>query len=117
MRLLQLAACLAAWHVAASAAGTARELLDSVLNPDPASATFASYGSAIYYNATLYNQTVDFSTNYFKLEASAKHKLPPDAYDYAAGGAGLEKTVEANLAAFNKVCASLSSSLLTVKEA
>jgi isopentenyl diphosphate isomerase/L-lactate dehydrogenase-like FMN-dependent dehydrogenase len=107
MKLLQVTTCLAALHATATVAETAQELLNSVLNPRPASRTFASYGSEIYYNATLYNETIDISTNYNRLEASAKRKLPSAAYDYAAGGAGLEKTGEANRAAFDKVCTSL----------
>ena len=71
------------------AAQSAQELLDSVLNPDPADATYSSYSSQIYYNATLYNQTPIASTNYDRLEASAKLLLPVTAYNYAAGGAGL----------------------------
>ncbi len=84
-------------------AQSAQELLDSVLNPDPQSATYASYSSQIYYNATLYNETPITSTCYDKLEQSAKLRLPAEAYDYAAGGAGLEKTLTANQAAFDKV--------------
>ncbi|KAF7508109.1 hypothetical protein GJ744_009550 [Endocarpon pusillum] len=83
------------------AAQSAQELLDSVLNPDPADATYSSYSSQIYYNATLYNQTPIASTNFDRLEASAKLLLPATAYNYAAGGAGLEKTVAANREAFD----------------
>ncbi|KAF2452050.1 FMN-dependent alpha-hydroxy acid dehydrogenase [Karstenula rhodostoma CBS 690.94] len=56
----------------------------------------------IYFNHTLYNQTPIASTNYAKLEASAKNLLTPEAYDYATGGAGLETTVAANRAAFDR---------------
>lgn len=80
-----------------------QELINSVLNPDPGTATYASYSSEIYYNATLFNQTPIASTNYDRLEASAKLRLAPEAYDYAAGGAGLERTAAANRAAFDKV--------------
>ncbi|KAK5945218.1 hypothetical protein PMZ80_002422 [Knufia obscura] len=83
-------------------AQSAQELIDSVLNPDPDSATYSSYSSEIYYNATLYNQTPIASTNYDRLEASAKLRLPAAAYDYAAGGAGLGKTVAANRKAFDQ---------------
>lgn len=85
------------------AAQSAQELLDAVLNPDPTEATYSSYSSQIYYNATLYNQTPIASTNYDRLEASAKLLLPAAAYNYAAGGAGLEKTVAANREAFDHV--------------
>lgn len=86
-----------------AAAQSAQELLDSVLNPDPADATYSSYSSQIYYNATLYNQNPIASTNYDRLEASAKLLLPTTSYNYAAGGAGLEKTVTANREAFDLV--------------
>lgn len=84
-------------------AQSAQDLINSVLDPDPESATYSSYSSLIYYNATLYNQTPIASTNYDRLEASAKLRVAPEAYDYAAGGAGLERTVAANRAAFDKV--------------
>ena len=70
---------------------------------DLSSATYASYSSQIYYNATLYNETPIASTNYDRLEESAKQRLPAAAYEYAAGGAGLEKTVASNRKAFEKV--------------
>jgi hypothetical protein len=82
---------------------SAQELIDAVLNPPPGSSRYASYGSEIYMNHTLYNTTPIAPTNYDRLEASAKLLLPPAAYDYAAGGAGLEKTVAANRNAFDKV--------------
>ncbi|KAF2655830.1 FMN-dependent alpha-hydroxy acid dehydrogenase [Lophiostoma macrostomum CBS 122681] len=84
------------------AAQSAQELINSVLNPPPGSEHYSSYSSEIYYNHTLYNQTPIASTNYDRLEASAKLLLPAPAYDYAAGGAGLEKTVASNRAAFDK---------------
>jgi lactate 2-monooxygenase len=84
-------------------AQSAQELIDSVLNPSPGSEHYSSYSSQIYINHTLYNQTPIASTNYDRLEASANSLLPPPAYDYAAGGSGLEKTVAANREAFNHV--------------
>jgi lactate 2-monooxygenase len=84
-------------------AQSAQELIDSVLNPDPSKATYSSYSSEIYFNHTLYNTTPVASTNYDRLEASAKLRLPSAAFDYAAGGASLEKTVSANREAFDKV--------------
>ncbi|KAJ4351277.1 uncharacterized protein N0V89_006616 [Didymosphaeria variabile] len=89
-------------HARAQSAQSAQELINSVLNPPSNSSRYASYSSEIYFNHTLYNTTPIASTNYFKLEASAKKLLAPEAYDYAAGGAGLEKTVAANRAAFDK---------------
>jgi hypothetical protein len=85
------------------AAQSAQELINAVLNPSPGSQHYSSYSSEIYINHTLYNQTPIASTNYDRLEASAKLLLPASAYDYAAGGAGLEKTVASNRAAFDKV--------------
>ncbi|KAF1998689.1 FMN-dependent alpha-hydroxy acid dehydrogenase [Amniculicola lignicola CBS 123094] len=84
-----------------ASAQSAQELIDSVLNPPPGSEHYSSYSSAIYYNHTLYNQTPIASTNYDRLEASAKLLLNPAAYNYAAGGGGLEKTVVANREAFD----------------
>lgn len=84
-------------------AQSAQELIDSLLNPAPGSEHYSSYSSEIYYKHALYNQTPVASTNYDRLEASAKLILPPAAYDYASGGAGLEKTVKANRDAFDHV--------------
>lgn len=103
MRLHRVTAYLVAGRLAIVAAESAQELINSVLNPDPNSLTYASYGTEIYYNATLYNQFPRFSVNYDRLEAAAKSMLRPEAYDYAAGGAGLENTVASNRAAFDKV--------------
>ena len=105
---MRIEGCLAASALclfsAQYAAGqSAQELLDSVLNPDLDSVGYSSYSSQIYLNATLYNQTPVASTNYDRLEASAKLRLPAPAYDYAAGGAGLDKTVDANRRAFDQV--------------
>lgn len=40
--------------------------------------------------------------SYSDLEALAKSKLPQEAYDYVAGGAGSENTMATNLAAFDR---------------
>jgi lactate 2-monooxygenase len=82
---------------------SAQELIDSVLNPAPGSERYSSYSSEIYFNHTSYNTTPIASTNYDKLEASAKLRLPAAAYDYVAGGAGLDTTADANREAFDKV--------------
>lgn len=104
MRFPHIAACLAAAGTLVISEGqTAQELIDSVLNPAPGSKSYSSFSSQIYYNATLFGQVSRVSTNYNKLEASAKRRLPPAAYDYAAGGAGLETTVAVNRAAFDHV--------------
>ncbi|KAF2798034.1 FMN-linked oxidoreductase, partial [Melanomma pulvis-pyrius CBS 109.77] len=83
-------------------AQSAQDLIDSILHPNASTQTYSSYSSEIYLNHTLYNQTPIASTNYERLEASAKQLLPAAAYDYAAGGAGLETTVAANRAAFDR---------------
>jgi lactate 2-monooxygenase len=45
-------------------------------------------------------QKVPFS--FRKLEAAAREKMTAEAFAYVAGGAGLEKTIEANRAAFDR---------------
>lgn len=114
MRISSIAAALFAAETATASGQSAQELINSVLNPDPSDTTFSSYSSQIYYNATLYNETPIASTNYNKLEASAKSLLNPAAYDYAAGGAGLETTVANNRAAFSRVGISGSPALQTI---
>jgi len=84
-------------------AQSAQALIDSLLNPNTTIVNYSSYSTEIYYNHTLYSQTPIASTNYDRLEESAKLRLSAAAYDYAAGGAGLEKTVAANRRAFDKV--------------
>lgn len=91
------------WILDTTTAQSADELLDSVLNPKKDTASYSSYSSQIYYNATRFNETPIASTNYDRLEQLAKLRLAPEAYDYAAGGVGLERTVAANRAAFEKV--------------
>jgi len=85
-----------------ASAQDALQLINSFLNPHPDSQHYSSYSSLIYYNHTVYNQTPIASTNYDRLEASAKLLLPPTAYDYAAGGAELETTMAANREAFDR---------------
>ena len=97
------AALLAASIFTPVTAQSAQQLIQSVLDPDPGSVGYSSYSSQIYYNTTLYNQTPIASTNYDRLEQSAKLRLAPAAYDYAAGGVGLERTVASNRDAFTKV--------------
>lgn len=102
MRLYCIAGFLALYSGRA-AAESAQDLINSVLNPPNGSATYASYSTEIYFDAYIHNKTPVASTNYDKLEASAKLRLDPAAYDYAAGAAGLGKTAAANRAAFDKV--------------
>lgn len=92
--------------VATASGQSPQELINSLLDPAPGTSHYSSYSSQIYYNATIFNESPIASTNYYKLEASAKLRLDPAAYDYAAGGAGLETTVANNRAAFSKVCRS-----------
>jgi lactate 2-monooxygenase len=102
MRPLLVVSCAAFGLFGPVAGQSAQDLIDAVLNPDPAMATYASYGSQIYLNATLYNQTLDIPLLYADLQASAKERLSAAAYDYAAGGAGRESTLAANWDAFEK---------------
>ena len=90
--------------ILSASAQSAQELIDAVLHPAPGSEHYSSYSSEIYFNHTLYNQTPIASTNYDRLKASAKLRLPAAAYDYTEGGAGLDRTVDANREAFDHVC-------------
>src|SRR5262249_35516842 len=45
----------------------------------------------------------DIPTNFFALEAKAKEKMSAEAWAYVAGAAGLESTMQANRAAFDRV--------------
>lgn len=101
MKLHYILACFTAGKMAT--AESAQDLINSVLNPDTSSETFASYSSQIYYNATVDNATIQIPASYDKLEAAAKLRLDPAMYDYAAGSAGLEATAAANRAAFDRV--------------
>src|SRR6266487_2762572 len=65
--------------------------------PDP----FANFQYEIYM-AGMSGQRPEFPIAYRDLEAAAKEKLPPEAYDYVAGGAGSEDTVRENLEAFRR---------------
>jgi lactate 2-monooxygenase len=77
------------------------QLLARVLGNGPR--TYASYSSQIYFNKYSTGQSPTITTDFEKLEASAKTRLPPEAYDYAAGGAGMSRTMKANRDAFDKV--------------
>lgn len=103
MEIPSIAAALFAADMATASRPSAQELINSVLNSDPSTSSLSFYSSQIYYNATLFNEMPIASTNYDKLEASAKDLLNPAEYDYAAGGAGLEMTVANNRAAFSRV--------------
>jgi lactate 2-monooxygenase len=54
------------------------------------------------YMAGLSGQKPAFPIAYRDLEAAAKEKLRPEAFDYVAGGAGSEDTVRENLEAFRR---------------
>jgi hypothetical protein len=65
--------------------------------------TFASYSSQIYFAKDQTLRAPEITPNLAKIEASAKSRLPIEAYNYAAGGAGLETTIQANRDAFDHV--------------
>lgn len=67
------------------------------------STTFPSYSSQIYFQKDQTLRAPEITPNLAKIEGSAKARLPPEAYNYAAGGAGLESTIEANREAFDHV--------------
>jgi lactate 2-monooxygenase len=77
------------------------KLSSSLLGKGPT--TYASYSSQIYLNKYSTGRAPTITTDFEKLEASAKTRLPLEAYDYAAGGAGTSRTMTANREAFDKV--------------
>jgi len=68
-----------------------------------ASTTFAAYSSQIYFQKDRTLRAPEITPNLAKIESSAKSRLPVEAYNFAAGGAGLESTVQANRDAFENV--------------
>lgn len=64
-------------------------------------ADFVLYEYEIYF-AGLQGQRPEFPIRYDELERAAKEKLPPEAYGYVAGSAGMEDTARANVEAFRK---------------
>jgi 4-hydroxymandelate oxidase len=46
--------------------------------------------------------TPDLAWNLHEVEARAKERLPKEAFDYAQGGAGLERTLRENVSAFDR---------------
>src|SRR5438034_502294 len=54
------------------------------------------------YMSGLNGSTPEFPIHIAALEQEAKAILPPESYDYVAGGAVNEETLQANLAAFAK---------------
>ena len=61
----------------------------------------ASYSAEIYMDQLRYMRPPPFTTNLLALEESAKARLPPESYAYAAGGASTEATMRANREAFD----------------
>lgn len=78
------------------------QLLSPVLKSDSTS-TYASYSSQIYFNKHSTGRSPIVTTDFNKLQSSAKTRLSPEAYDYAVGGAGTSSTVRANREVFDKV--------------
>jgi hypothetical protein len=76
-------------------------LLSRVLGDGPSA--YASYSSHIYFHKYSTGQSPTITTDFEKLQSSAKTRLSPEAYDYAAGGAGTSRTMRANREAFDKV--------------
>ncbi len=65
--------------------------------PEP----YASYQYEIYL-AGIGGQRPEHPISYYSLRRRAKEVLSPESYGYVAGGASLEKTMEANLRAFER---------------
>lgn len=74
------------------------KLLDPILSGS--SPSYAAYSSQIYFTKHQTSQTPPVTPNLGLLEESARACLPSEAYDYVAGGAGLESTVSGNVSAF-----------------
>lgn len=54
------------------------------------------------YRKGLFGMPERFPVDYADLEAAARERLKPEAYDYVAGSAGTETTADANLRAFDQ---------------
>jgi hypothetical protein len=76
-------------------------LLAPILNNT--STTFASYLSQVYFQKDQTLRAPEITPNLAKIVSSAKSRLPLEAYNYAAGGAGRESTIRANREAFDHV--------------
>lgn len=75
-----------------------QELLAPILSGS--SQSYASYSSEIYFTKHQTSRIPTIAPNLGSLQEAAKARLPSEAYNYAAGGTGLETTVSANTAAF-----------------
>jgi isopentenyl diphosphate isomerase/L-lactate dehydrogenase-like FMN-dependent dehydrogenase len=64
-------------------------------------APYANFQNEIYLGG-MAGQAPELPIGYAALERAAKEKLPREAYDYVAGGAGTESTVRANADALEK---------------
>ena len=80
---------------------SAERLLESLLQESGSS--YASYSSQIYTTKHQTSRSPEITADLGDLERSAKARLSPHAYNYAASGCGLESTVQANRDAFHKV--------------
>ena len=67
-------------------------------------AGFNAYSSLIYMTSHKTSLRPAITAKFEDLEDAAKQRLTPEAFDYVAGGAGLESTMKANRDAFNRVC-------------
>lgn len=67
----------------------------------PTPAPLAEYQMEIYQRG-LAGTVPELPLDFGELEARAKAKLAPEAYDYVAGGAGAETTLQANRDAFSR---------------
>ena len=74
--------------------------------------SYASYSSQIYLTKHLTLAAPEVTSKFHNLEESAKSRLRPEAFDYVAGGCSTEKTMQANLSAFDHV-SSLSNECMT----
>jgi lactate 2-monooxygenase len=68
---------------------------------DPQASLFANFQFEIY-GGGLANQTPKLPVSVAQLEGAAREVLSSEAFGYVAGGAGAERTMEANLKAFER---------------
>ncbi|HEX2016338.1 MAG TPA: lactate 2-monooxygenase [Solirubrobacteraceae bacterium] len=70
--------------------------------PDPAVVPFANFQYEIYGKGALSGERPELPITYAGLESAARERLSPEAFGYVAGGAGVERTVAANVSAFER---------------
>lgn len=64
---------------------------------------FNSYSGQIYMTSYKTSLQPAVTAKFEDLEDAAKQRLTPEAFNYVAGGAGLESTMKANREAFDNV--------------